>query len=93
MASFNRVILVGNLTRDVELKYLQSGMAVTELGLAVNDATAGYRAYRTEALERMKFESVRADGYGFQIEMTYRLVRRGAFQINTPSRNGLSTWR
>jgi len=37
MASFNRVILVGNLTRDVELKYLQSGMAVTELGLAVND--------------------------------------------------------
>ena len=37
MASFNRVILVGNLTRDVELKYLQSGTAVTELGLAVND--------------------------------------------------------
>ena len=37
MASFNRVILVGNLTRDVEIKYLQSGMAVTEVGLAVND--------------------------------------------------------
>jgi single-strand DNA-binding protein len=37
MASFNRVILMGNLTRDVELKYLQSGTAVTEVGLAVND--------------------------------------------------------
>ncbi|PHR94766.1 MAG: single-stranded DNA-binding protein [Blastopirellula sp.] len=37
MASFNRVILVGNLTRDVDVKYLQSGTAVTELGLAVND--------------------------------------------------------
>ena len=37
MASFNRVILLGNLTRDVEVKYLQSGMAVTEIGLAVND--------------------------------------------------------
>lgn len=37
MASFNRVILVGNLTRDIELRYLQSGMAVTELGLAVNE--------------------------------------------------------
>jgi single-strand DNA-binding protein len=37
MASFNRVILIGNLTRDVELKYLQSGTAVTEIGLAVND--------------------------------------------------------
>ena len=37
MASFNRVVLVGNLTRDVELKYLQSGMAVAEVGIAVND--------------------------------------------------------
>lgn len=37
MASFNRVILLGNVTRDLEIKYLQSGMAVTEVGLAVND--------------------------------------------------------
>lgn len=37
MASYNRVILVGNLTRDVELKYTQGGTAVTEIGLAVND--------------------------------------------------------
>ena len=37
MASFNRVILVGNVTRDIELKYTQGGTAVTEIGLAVND--------------------------------------------------------
>ncbi len=37
MASYNRVVLVGNLTRDVELKYLQSGTAVADIGLAVND--------------------------------------------------------
>ena len=37
MASFNRVILVGNLTRDIELRYTPSGTAVTEIGLAVND--------------------------------------------------------
>jgi single-strand DNA-binding protein len=37
MASFNRVILVGNLTRDVELKYTAGNTAVTEIGLAVND--------------------------------------------------------
>ena len=37
MASFNRVILVGNLTRDIELRYIPSGMAVTEISLAVND--------------------------------------------------------
>ncbi|MGD0900337.1 MAG: single-stranded DNA-binding protein, partial [Thermoguttaceae bacterium] len=37
MASFNRVILLGNLTRDPELRYIASGTPVTELGLAVND--------------------------------------------------------
>ena len=37
MASYNRVILLGNITRDFEVKYLQSGMAVTEIGLAVNE--------------------------------------------------------
>ena len=37
MASYNRVILVGNLTRDIDLRYTPSGMAVTDVGLAVND--------------------------------------------------------
>jgi single-strand DNA-binding protein len=37
VASFNQVTLVGNVTRDVEVKYLQSGTAVCELGLAVNE--------------------------------------------------------
>lgn len=37
MASYNRVILVGNVTRDVELRHIPSGTAVVELGLAVND--------------------------------------------------------
>jgi single-strand DNA-binding protein len=37
MASFNKVILVGNLTRDVDLKYTGGGTPVTEIGLAVND--------------------------------------------------------
>lgn len=36
MASFNKVILVGNLTRDPQVKYTTGGTAVTELGLAVN---------------------------------------------------------
>lgn len=37
MASFNRVVLVGNVTRDPELRYIPSGTAVTDLGLAIND--------------------------------------------------------
>jgi single-strand DNA-binding protein len=36
MASFNRVILMGNVTRDPQVRYIQNGSAVTELGLAVN---------------------------------------------------------
>lgn len=37
MASFNRVIVAGNVTRDIELRYLSSGTAVADIGLAVND--------------------------------------------------------
>jgi dolichol-phosphate mannosyltransferase len=54
------------------------------LGLAINDATAGYRAYRTDALEQMEFDTVTANGYGFQVEMTYRLVRIGGKVVEFP---------
>ncbi len=54
------------------------------LGLAINDATAGFRAYRTDALERMEFDTVAAEGYGFQVEMTYRLVRIGGKVVEFP---------
>ena len=37
MASFNRVVLVGNMTRDIELRYTPAGTAVTDMGLAVNE--------------------------------------------------------
>ena len=54
------------------------------LGLGVTDATAGYRVYSKEALERIDFQTVLADGYGFQIEMTYRAKRGGASIIEVP---------
>ena len=41
MASYNRVVLIGNLTRDPELRYIPSGAAVCEIGLAVNDRRKG----------------------------------------------------
>ena len=37
MASYNKVILIGNLTRDPEMKYIPSGTAVTNFGLAMNE--------------------------------------------------------
>jgi single-strand DNA-binding protein len=41
MASYNRVILMGNLTRDPELRYIPSGTAVVEIGMAVNERRKG----------------------------------------------------
>jgi single-strand DNA-binding protein len=46
MASFNKVILLGNLTRDPEVRYTPKGSAVCDLGVAVN------RVYTTEGGER-----------------------------------------
>lgn len=37
MASYNRVVLMGNLTRDIELRYTPGGTAVCDMGLAVNE--------------------------------------------------------
>jgi dolichol-phosphate mannosyltransferase len=47
------------------------------LGLKVKDSTAGFRVYRADALRMIDYKSVQADGYGFQIEMTYRARRAG----------------
>ena len=37
MASLNKVLLIGNITREIDLNYTQSGTAVTDIGLAVNE--------------------------------------------------------
>jgi dolichol-phosphate mannosyltransferase len=58
--------------------------AAIVLGLAVNDATAGYRAYRADTLRAIGLEGVQAGGYGFQIEMTYRTVRAGLSVVEVP---------
>jgi len=54
------------------------------LGLAVNDATAGYRVYRAEALAVIGLDDLQASGYGFQVEMTYRAVRTGLGVVEIP---------
>ena len=52
--------------------------ASTLLGLGVADATAGFRAYAATLLRRLDLDAVRAEGYGFQIEMTYAAKKAGA---------------
>jgi dolichol-phosphate mannosyltransferase len=54
------------------------------LGLAVNDATAGFRAYRAETLGKIDLDSVKAEGYTFQIEMAYEVVRLGGRIVEVP---------
>jgi dolichol-phosphate mannosyltransferase len=54
------------------------------LGLKVNDATAGFRAYRSEILQKLESASTRATGYGFQVELNYRAHRLGATIVEVP---------
>ena len=45
--------------------------------MPVRDLTGGFKCFRREVLERVDLEGVGTDGYGFQIEMTYRAIRAG----------------
>ena len=58
-----------------------SGLA---LGFGVRDATSGFRAYSADALGKLDLDQVQADGYGFQIEMAYRVHRIGGRIDETP---------
>ena len=51
--------------------------ARTILGLGVRDLTGGFKCFRREVLEAIDLPSVRSSGYAFQIELTYRAVKRG----------------
>jgi dolichol-phosphate mannosyltransferase len=54
------------------------------LGLHVADSTAGFRAYSASILRRLDLDRIRAEGYGFQIEMTYRAKQHGATITEVP---------
>jgi dolichol-phosphate mannosyltransferase len=51
--------------------------ARTILGVGVRDLTGGFKCFRRSTLEALDLDSVSAQGYGFQIEMTYRAVKQG----------------
>jgi len=58
--------------------------AALALGLRVADSTSGYRAYLASTVADLDLPTVRADGYGFQIEMAYRVARRGGRIVEVP---------
>ncbi len=54
------------------------------LGLKVRDATAGFRAFRTEALRKLPYRQAQASGYGFQVEMAWRAHQNGLKIVEIP---------
>jgi dolichol-phosphate mannosyltransferase len=54
------------------------------LGLKVRDLTGGFKCFRREVLEAIHFGSVRSRGYAFQVELTYRAVRKGFHVVEVP---------
>ncbi len=54
------------------------------LGLPIKDATSGYRAYRAPMLKKVDYDETRAKGYGFQMELAYRVKRAGGKITEVP---------
>jgi len=72
MASFNKVILIGNLTRDPEVRYTPKGTAVAKLGLAIN------RVWTSEAGEKKEEVTfVDVDVFGRTAENAGQYLRKG----------------
>src|SRR3954467_3023620 len=86
MASFNKVILLGNLTRDPEVRYTPKGTAVTELGMAVNRV---YTAENGEKREDTTFVDVTLWGRTAEIAGEYLKKGRPVF---IEGRLQLDTW-
>ena len=54
------------------------------LNLPLADATSGFRAYKSEIIAKLDLASIQSDGYGFQIEMAYRVARMGGGIVEVP---------
>ncbi len=73
MAGFNKVILVGNLTRDPELRYTPKGVAIAKLGLAVN------RSWRTETGElKEEVTFIDIDAFSKSAETIAQYLKKGS---------------
>jgi len=73
MASLNRVFLVGNVTRDIEVRYTSSGTAVADIGLAVNE---NYKNKAGELIETTVFVDISV--WGRQAETSAEYLSKGS---------------
>jgi single-strand DNA-binding protein len=86
MASFNKVILVGNLTRDPELRYTPKGTAIAKVGLAVNRV---WTSETGEKKEEVTFVDI--DVFGRTAENLAQYMRKGS-PILVEGRLRLDQW-
>jgi single-strand DNA-binding protein len=86
MANYNRIVLVGNLTRDPQLSYLPNQTAVVEIGMAINHK---WKDAQGNAKEDVCFVDCRC--YGRQAETLNQYVKKGQ-QILVEGRLQYSTW-
>lgn len=87
MASFNRVILLGNLTRDPQVRYTPGGTAVSEIGLAVNRTWFDQKT--NSKREEVTFVDVTL--WGRQAEVAGEYLSKGR-QVLVEGRLQLDTW-
>ncbi len=87
MASFNRVILLGNLTRDPQVRYTPGGTAVSEIGLAVNRTWFDQKT--NSRREEVTFVDVTL--WGRQAEVAGEYLSKGR-QVLIEGRLQLDTW-
>ncbi|HEU4419159.1 MAG TPA: single-stranded DNA-binding protein [Planctomycetota bacterium] len=85
MANFNKVILMGNLTRDVELRQTQSGMALAKFGMATN------RKWSQNGEQKESTCFVDLTAWGRQAEVLAQYVKKGS-QLFIEGRLEYSTW-
>lgn len=86
MANLNKVLLLGNLTRDPELRYTPKGTAVTDIGLAVNRVRTNDQG---ERLEETTFVDITLWGRQAELAQQYLSKGRGVF---IEGRLQLDTW-
>ena len=86
MASYNRVILMGNLTRDPEVRYVPSGRPVADMGLAVNEK---YKNSEGDLVERTDFFDITV--WGPQGENCGKYLKKGR-PVLVEGRLRLDTW-
>jgi len=86
MASFNKVILMGNLTRDPEVRYTPGGTAVSEIGLAVNDRRKDAKG---DWVDEVTFVDITL--WGRQAEIAGEYLNKGS-QILVEGRLKLDSW-